>query len=69
MTTTTTPLHVLDSAGPTISVPETAALLGVSRSFAYEMARDGRLPVVKLGPRRVRVVTAALAKMLDPERK
>jgi excisionase family DNA binding protein len=32
-----------------LRVPEVAATLGIARSLAYEMARDGRLPTVHIG--------------------
>jgi len=34
-----------------ITVPEAAAMLGVSRNFAYEMVKQGQLPVIRLGKR------------------
>lgn len=36
-----------------VSVPEAARLLGVGTSLAWEMARDGRLPTIRLGRRRL----------------
>jgi excisionase family DNA binding protein len=48
---------------PTITIPEAAAVLGVSRDLAYEAAARGELPVVALGRRRL-VVTARLLAML-----
>lgn len=47
-----------------ISIPEAAALLGISRNLAYEMARQRQLPVVRFG-RRLLVPRAALEKMLS----
>ena len=47
-----------------LSVPEAAALLGISRNLAYEMAKQGQLPVVKFG-RRLLVPKVALEKMLS----
>ncbi|MFA4052535.1 excisionase family DNA-binding protein [Mycobacteroides chelonae] len=72
MTTTTTTaaspalptLDELRSGPPTISVEQAARYLGVSRAYGYSMVREGRLPVIELGTRRVRVPTAALLKML-----
>lgn len=32
-----------------LRIPEVARTLGIARSLAYEMARDGRLPVVHIG--------------------
>ena len=54
---------------PTISVDETAIILGIARSSAYQAVKAGEIPVVHLG-RRVRVPTAALRRMLaldDPQ--
>ena len=48
----------------TLTVEEAAQLLGISRGLAYELARCGKLPVVRLG-RRLLVPKAALNKMLQ----
>jgi len=48
----------------TLTVEEAAQLLGISRGLAYEMARCGKLPVVRLG-RRLLVSRGALERMLD----
>lgn len=48
---------------PTISVTDAAKLLGVSRGHAYEAARRGDLPTIRLG-RRIVVPTAALRRLL-----
>jgi excisionase family DNA binding protein len=32
-----------------LRVPEVARALGIARSLAYEMARDGRLPTIHIG--------------------
>lgn len=67
-TYTATALATLDelrSGPPTLSVEEAAVrYLGVSRAYGYQMARDGRLPTIKLGTRRVRVPAMALLKLL-----
>jgi len=47
-----------------MSVPEAAAMLGISRNLAYELARRHELPAVRLG-RRLVVPMAALANMLE----
>ncbi len=52
---------------PTVSVEEAGRFLGVSRAYAYTMAREGRLPVIQLGTRRVRVPSAKLLAMLGLE--
>ncbi|WP_326544680.1 helix-turn-helix domain-containing protein [Mycobacterium sp. 2-64] len=57
----------LQSGPPTVSVERAGQYLGVSRAFAYQMAREGLLPTIKLGARRVRVPAAALLRMLSGE--
>ena len=47
----------------TLSVEEAAHLLGISRGLAYELARSGQLPVVRLG-RRLLVPKVSLELML-----
>jgi excisionase family DNA binding protein len=46
-----------------IKVTEAAKMLGISRNFAYELIRQGKLPYVKLG-KRLLIPKAALEKML-----
>ena len=48
----------------TLSVPEAAQVLGISRSLAYEMARIGKLPTIRFGKRLV-VPRRALERMLE----
>lgn len=60
-------LDELRSGPPTISVERAGQYLGVSRAYAYAMAREGRLPTIELGVRRVRVRSAALLAMLTGE--
>lgn len=48
---------------PTLSVPETGRLLGVSRSTAYEAAAKGQIPVLRIG-KLLRVPKLALQQML-----
>ncbi len=50
---------------PTMSIPEAARILGISRSLAYKMAGDGQLPALRLGQRRLIICTAAIARMLE----
>jgi excisionase family DNA binding protein len=47
----------------TLTVSEAAIVLGVSRSTAYELARTGDLPSLRLG-RRIVVPTDALRSLL-----
>ena len=53
--------RLLAEAGPTVSVTEAAAILGICRDTAYALAKRGELParVLKLG-RSLRVSTADL---------
>lgn len=48
-----------------ITVDEAARELGISRNSAYEAARRGELPTIKIG-RILRVPRAALDAMLNP---
>lgn len=50
----------------TITVEETAAILGIGRSAAYEAARRGQLPTRRLG-RRLFVPVSALLRWLGVE--
>jgi excisionase family DNA binding protein len=54
-------------AGPrrlTLTVEEAGQLLGVSRSYAYELVRQGALPCMRLG-RRIVIPVRALEALLD----
>jgi excisionase family DNA binding protein len=57
----------LRSGPPTISIEQAARYLGVSRAYGYSLAREGRLPTIKLGAKRVRVPALALLKLLGAE--
>ena len=48
----------------TITVPEAARMLGISRGLAYEMAREGTIPVLRFG-RRMVVPLAAIKRLLQ----
>lgn len=51
----------------TMTVEEAATALNISRSLAYEAARDGRIPTIRIG-RRLLVSRHALEKLLeDPQ--
>jgi excisionase family DNA binding protein len=47
----------------TLTVEEAAALLGISRAFAYEAVRRGEIPSIRIG-RRVLVPKAALERLV-----
>jgi excisionase family DNA binding protein len=49
---------------PTTSVPEAGRLLGLARNGAYEAAKRGEIPTLRLGGK-IRVPTAALKKMIE----
>lgn len=48
----------------TMTVEEAAAALNISRGLAYEAARDGRIPTIKIG-RRLLVSRRALERLLE----
>jgi excisionase family DNA binding protein len=48
------------------TVAEAGELLGISRSFAYELVARGELPVIRLGRRRL-VPKVALLAILEPD--
>jgi excisionase family DNA binding protein len=48
----------------TITIPEAAKTLGICRNKAYEAARRGEIPTIKIGKRLV-VPLAALERMLQ----
>jgi excisionase family DNA binding protein len=48
---------------PTLTVEEAGELLGISRGSAYEAARNGDIPTIRIG-RRLVVPTAALRRLL-----
>ena len=52
----------------TITVPEAARMLGISRGLGYEMAREGTIPTLRFG-RRVVVPLAAIERLLQETNK
>ena len=57
----TEPKDILER--PTCTVPEAAAVLGISRDSAYRAAERGDIPSIRIG-KRVVVPTARLRKLL-----
>jgi len=57
------PVSSIDPVRATLTIPEAAHILGISRSTAYELARTGELPVLRLG-RRLVIPTNALDRLL-----
>ena len=49
----------------TVTVEQAAKLLGISRGLAFQLAREGKLPVVRLGVKRLVVPRQALMEMLQ----
>ncbi len=47
-----------------LTVPEAAEMLGISRNFAYQLVKEGKLPVIKFG-KKLLIPRAALGKMLE----
>ena len=53
------------SDGPLVyTIEEVAALLQSGRNQAYQAARRGEIPVLRIGPRRMVVPKAALERLL-----
>ena len=51
----------------TLSVDETAKLLGIGRNLCYDRVKTGEIPVIKIG-RRLLIPRSALEKLLaDPK--
>src|SRR4051794_36701748 len=53
-------------AEPTISVERAGSILGVCRNTAYEAAKLGQIPTIRIG-KRLLVPTAAFLRLLDLE--
>jgi excisionase family DNA binding protein len=57
----------MQNARLTLTVVETAKLLGIGRTLCYERVRSGEIPSLRIG-RRVVIPRAALEKLLgDPK--
>jgi excisionase family DNA binding protein len=50
-----------------LSVPKAARLLGISKDLAYELVRQGELPAIDLGRRRVVVPTRRLLEYVESD--
>lgn len=55
-----------DGLPPTLTVEQAAEMLGVSRQSAYAAVRNGEIPSISVGRRKV-VPTAAFLKLLGVE--
>ena len=47
-----------------ITIPEAAKMLGLSRNFTYELARQHKLPIIQFGKRKL-IPRILLEKMLE----
>jgi len=54
----------MDEAPKTLSVPEAGKWLGIGRNAAYEAARQGIIPTIRIG-RLLRVPVMALQRKLE----
>ena len=52
-------------AAATYSVREAADMLGVSLDTAYNAARTGQIPSIKIGAKRIRIPAAAFDRLLN----
>jgi excisionase family DNA binding protein len=43
----------MDESRATLTIPEAGTILGISRAHAYDLAREGVIPSIKLGRRTV----------------
>jgi excisionase family DNA binding protein len=50
-----------------LTVPEAARLLRISERNAYELVNTGRLPAIRISPKRWIVPRKAIDRLLDPE--
>ena len=48
-----------------VKVPDAARMLGVGRSFAYQLVHDGPLPSARLGERVLRVPVAEVHRYIE----
>jgi excisionase family DNA binding protein len=55
---------MLNHEALTVTTAEAARLLGISRNLAYEAARRGEIPTIRIG-RRILVPIAALERLLS----
>lgn len=47
-----------------VTIEKAGQLLGISRNLAYQLAREGTIPTVKLGEKRLLVPMVALEELL-----
>jgi len=49
----------------TLSVEEAAKILGIGRNLCFRLCRQGKIPCLSLGQKRLRVPKAAIEKLLQ----
>lgn len=56
----------ISKLGPATDIPTASRLLGISRSYGFQLAKQGKFParVIEVGSR-LRVVTASLLELLE----
>ena len=52
-----------NESAATLTIPDAARMIGISRNSCYEAARRGELPILKIG-NRILVIRSQLEKML-----
>lgn len=55
----------MDDQSELLTVTEAARVLHVSRASAYSLAAAGRIPVVRIGPRTIRVPRSRLVRWIE----
>lgn len=48
-----------------VTVEQAGRMLGISRNLAYQMAKNGEIPTIKLGERRLLVPVMKLEQMVN----
>jgi excisionase family DNA binding protein len=56
--------YMLTDSRLVVTIAEAAKLLGISRSFAYQLVKRGELPVVRLGRRQL-VPKESLSRLME----
>lgn len=49
----------------TYSIPEAARVLGISTNLAYKLVREGRIPAIKLGDKRLVISKKELERFVE----
>ncbi|MFQ3678837.1 MAG: helix-turn-helix domain-containing protein [Fimbriimonadaceae bacterium] len=55
----------MNNANRLLTVREVCSWLGIGRSRFYELVRSGELPVIRLGPRGVRLRSSDLERFVE----